>query len=143
MRGRASRVEEAAARAAAAAADRSEEIATLDKQITAAVAELTKQNRRAATGLISDEFWPGFKRELEDNVAQLRNRHKRLTATDDELPEAIAAEALHDWDTLPVEHQRSVLRRLIDHVDVTPGRFQPVEGARNRTLRAMVRVVPR
>lgn len=143
MRKKADQVEEAVARAAAAAADRSEEVATLDRQIAAAVAELAKQNRRAATGLISDEFWPGFKRELEDNVTQLRNKHRRLTAVGDELPEVIAAEALQDWHTLPVEHQRSVLRRLIDRVEVTPGRLEPVEGSPNKTMRSRVYIVPR
>ena len=143
MREKASQVEEAVARAAAAAADRGDEIATLDKQIAAAAAELAKQNRRAASGLISDEFWPGFKRELEDNVAQLRSRHKRLTVIDDEPPESVAAEALQDWDTLPVEHQRTVLRRLIDRVEVTTGPLEPVEGAANKARRARTHVVPR
>jgi DNA invertase Pin-like site-specific DNA recombinase len=143
MQALAADVEAAVARAAAAQADRSQELAMLDGQVAAALADLDRQTRRFMSDLIPEELWPDMKTELEATLANLRRKRDRLQSIDRDVPEVIAAEALEDWDTWPIEHQRAVLRRLFDRVEVTPGRITPVEGAKYGARRAGVRVVRR
>jgi DNA invertase Pin-like site-specific DNA recombinase len=136
-------VEGAVARAAAEQADRGEELAALDVQLAAAKENRERQTRRFVRDLISEDVWPGIKAELDAAVATLEQRRKRLMAAETDVPAVIAAEALGDWPTLSVEHKRAALRRLIERVEVTPGRLQPIAGWANGGRRGLVRVVPR
>lgn len=143
MRHLAEDVENAVKRAAIVQADRGRDLSAVDAQLAAALANLDRQNRRFIQDLISEDSWPQIKAELEEDVARLRRKRKRLESANPDIPEVIAAEALEDWETLPVEYQRGVLQRLIERVDVFPGRHVPIEGSPRGHRRARVRVVPR
>ena len=138
MRGLADDVEDAVARAEAERASRGDQLAALDQQIAAARENRKRQTRRFTEDLIGEDEWPDIKAELDAAVTGLVSRRDRLAEAAREVPEVVAAAALEDWEELSVEHRRAVLRRLIDHIEVTPGHHQAVRGGR----RGMVRILP-
>ena len=143
MRTLAADVEGAVTRAEADRASRGNRIAILDQQIAAAREDRERQTRRYMADRIAEDVWDGLKVELDDAVTALERRRDRVAEEERAIPEVVAAEALEDWEELPVEHRRAVLRRLIDHIEVTPGFRQRVEGAPNGSRRGTVQIFPR
>lgn len=95
--------------------------------------QLVRLTRQLAAGVVPASAYAGARREIE---AELEQAHARLRdAADDQalgvLSAPVAAELVADWDVLPVQRRRELLRRIIKHVEVTPGR-----------PRAAFRVVP-
>lgn len=143
MRKLADDVEDAVARAGAAQADRGQDIAVLDGQIAAAEADLERKTRDFLSDLIPRKLWPQIKAEAEGRLVALERKRERLAAAGQDLPELVAAQALEDWETLAVEVRRSIIRRLFEPIEVTPGHHLTVAETPNKARRAVVRVVRR
>lgn len=93
------------------------EILALDKQLATA----TRQHLRE---VIPEAAYLQVRDEIEEAKRVLEERHAQalaaVRASVDSCP--IAAQLLEDWDDLLVPERRAILRKLVDHIEVVPGR---------------------
>jgi DNA invertase Pin-like site-specific DNA recombinase len=94
------------------------EIIELEKQLNNLTALL-------ARGVVPEPAYIASRDEIQEDIARLREQHAHavLAVTAAETP-TVAAALLDDWqaDALTVAEKRAVLRRLIERVEVRPGR---------------------
>lgn len=130
----------AAARAAATSASVAADLPGARRRLRDAEADLDQATRRYLADKIPERSWPGIRADLEARVATLEGKVEALKAArPGRLPEEIAASLARDWDTLPMEHRRGMLRGLIERVEITPGKI--VQDDRG-FWRSGVRIVP-
>lgn len=95
----------------------------LEREEVAVHEQLVRATRGHVEGLIPDAAYRHVVTELQDRAAMLEARRlaAKVAGREAAAPQ-IAAALLDDWDVLAVEMRRASLRRLIHHIDVTPGR---------------------
>lgn len=95
--------------------------------------------RKNSKGIVSDDAYTIVRDEINAEITELEARRLEAVA---ELTrpdyKAIARRLSENWEMLPVEHRRGMLRQLIARVEVEPGRIELVDG----WWRSRVQVVP-
>lgn len=114
-------VENRAPRAAARRDDARRETQRVAREITALDAQLTALTKHLASGLVPETAYlstrndiMATRRELERGLAEA----ERLILHVPDDPSAIARGALRDWETLPIDGRRALLRQLVHAVVV-------------------------
>lgn len=118
---------------------RRDEAPALEKAIQELRAELVAVTRKNGKGIVPDDAYEAARDEINAEITALEAR--RLAAVAElTRPDyrAIARDLSGDWETLPVEHRRAMLRQLAERVEVEPGRVELVDG----WWRSRVRVAP-
>lgn len=111
----------------------------LQRQRDDAERDLESATRRYLADKIPEAVWPSIRADLEGQVQALDAKLGRLDAVSrQDVPQVVAATALEDWPTLPVEHKRGALRRLIARIEILPGRHEKTD----RFWRSRVTIVP-
>lgn len=114
-------VENRAPRAAARRNDARREAQRIAREITALDGQLTALTGHLASGLVPEAAYVATRddimarrHELERGLAEV----ERLAIHVPEDPARIAKDALEDWDTLPIDTRRAVIRQLVREVVV-------------------------
>lgn len=104
------------------AADRAlDEAGKIQRRIDELNRSLAKLAVHLATGVVAEDVYVAARDEITAERDGLeRRRHQMLSASVTVLP--AVPDLLRDWDILPVLRRREMLRRLIDRVEVLPGR---------------------
>jgi site-specific DNA recombinase len=118
---------------------RRDETPRFEKAIKDLRAELVAVTRKNSKGIVPDDAYTIVRDEINTEIEQLEARRLQAVA---ELSRpdyrAIARRLSENWETLPVEHRRGMLRQLITRVEVEPGHVELVDG----WWRSRVQVVP-
>jgi DNA invertase Pin-like site-specific DNA recombinase len=114
-----------AAAAHASRARRRSDAARLAREVTALDRQLVELTKQLTAGVVPAAVYAATRDDLmtaRDAAAARQLLEEDRARMDPVRPGRAAAALLAQWDTLPVENRRALLRRLIARVVVTPGR---------------------
>ncbi|XPP25641.1 MAG: recombinase family protein [Leucobacter sp.] len=105
-----------------------EAVARVDGELAVAGDELDALRNKASSLVVGSDFHQivtGMIARVLERIANLNEERVALTI---ERPAPLTHEQLVAvWPTLNTESRRTLLRQLIDHIDLTPGRGHPAE----------------